>query len=154
MQKDDSQLRLATNADCPAVRTMVFEVLREYGLIPDPEDTDADLEDLEGFYSAGWFVVLESKDGVIGSVGLLPMSEGVVELRKMYLHREWRGRGLGRGLLEAALAEARHRGARKVVLGTAGVLVEAVELYKRFGFQTSKERHPATRCDQSWELVL
>ena len=154
MQKDDPILRAATNADCAAVRTLVFEVLREYGLLPDLIDTDADLDDLEKHYYEGWFAVLEADGRIIGSVGLFPLGTGVMELRKMYIHREWRGRGLGRQLLERVLAEARRMGTCKVVLGTANVLVEAIGLYRRFGFQQSNECHSAARCDQVWELVL
>lgn len=157
MQKQDCQphLRPATNADGGAVRKMVFDVLREHGLPPDPEGTDADLADIEGHYRGGWFAVLEVDGaGIIGSVGLCPLEGAVMELRKMYLHRDWRGRGLGRRLMECALTEARRLGTRKLVLGTAGVLVEAVALYERFGFKPSRREHSATRVDQSWELDL
>ena len=158
MQKDDStstpRLRPATNADGDAVRTLVFEVLREYGLSPDPESTDADLSEIEQHYHNGWFSVLEVNGQIIGSVGLLPQEETVMELRKMYLYRDWHGHGLGRLLLEQALNEARQRGARRVVLGTAKVLGEAVALYEQSGFRPSQEKHPASRVDQAWKLDL
>ncbi len=148
------RLRPATNADGDAVRTLVFEVLREYGLSPDSEGTDADLFKIEQHYRNGWFSVLEVDGQIIGSVGLSPQEKTVMELRKMYLHRDWRGRGLGRLLLNQALDEARKRGTRRVVLGTARVLSEAVALYEQSGFRPSQERHPASRVDQAWELDL
>ncbi|MDP7050551.1 MAG: GNAT family N-acetyltransferase [Verrucomicrobiota bacterium] len=148
------RLRPATNADGDTVRTLVFEVLREYGLPPDPEGTDADLSEIEQHYRNGWFSVLEVDGQIIGSVGLLPQEETVMELCKMYLHCDWRGRGLGRLLLEKALDEAQKRGARRVVLGTARVLGEAVALYEQSGFQPSQEKHTAPRVDQTWELDL
>ena len=147
-------MRPATNADGATVRALVFEILREHGLEPDPPGTDADLADLRTFYREGWFAVQELNGQIIGSVGLLPMDDGVFELRKMYLRREHRGQGWGRMLLEGAMAEARSMGARKIVLGTAAVLVEAVALYDQFGFRKSDDNHPAARCDQAWELDL
>lgn len=36
---------------------MIFDVLREYNLAPDP--ADADLADLQQFYRSGWFEVLD-----------------------------------------------------------------------------------------------
>ena len=158
MQKDDlarmPRLRPATNADGDAVRALVFEVLREYGLPPDPEGTDADLSEIERHYRNGWFSVLDVDEQIIGSVGLLPLEETVMELRKMYLHRDWRGRGLGRLLLEQALDEAQQRGARRIILGTAKVLTEAAALYEQSGFQPSQHTHPASRVDQAWKLDL
>ena len=151
------RLRPATSADGPAVRDLVFGVLREYGLKPDPADTDADLNDIEASYLArgGLFQVLETPDGrIIGSVGLYPLGPGVCELRKMYLAPAARGQGQGRRLLEHALAAARARGFRRIVLETATVLKEAIALYRRYGFQPYQADHVASRCDQTYALDL
>jgi putative acetyltransferase len=157
MQKELPTLRTATRADSAAVQAMVFEILREYKLPPEPANTDSDLDDLEHFYQKGWFAVLEWEGQIVGSVGLLPedlQKQGVLELRKMYLRQACRGRGWGRLLLENAIHQARVLGATKITLGTAKVLVEAVALYQQFGFQRVNTPHTAQRCDQSWELDL
>jgi ribosomal protein S18 acetylase RimI-like enzyme len=44
-------------------------------------------------------------------------------------------RGAGRRLMEASVAEARARGARKLVLRVLGVNVRARQLYQSCGFQ-------------------
>lgn len=152
-----SRLRPATNADSAAVKAMVFGVLTEYGLKPDPACTDADLDDLEGNYArrGGSFSVLEATDGtIIGSVGIDAAGAGVCELRKMYLSRAHRGKGLGKLLLDHGLSEARRLGFRRVVLETASVLTEAIRLYERYGFRPYQPNHLATRCDQAYCLDL
>jgi len=154
MQKELPTFRTATRIDEAAVQAMIFEILQEYQLAPDPAETDADLADLENFYRSGWFAVLEWEGRIVGSVGILPEGKGVVELRKMYLCSTHRGRGWGRLMLERALQEARTLGARKITLGTATVLVEAVTLYEQFGFRRIDTPHTAQRCDQAWELDL
>jgi len=151
------RLRPATNSDCEPVRNLVFTVLGEYGLKPDPRCTDADLDDIEQSYLArgGMFRVLEDKDGaIIGSYGLYPTEPGVCELRKMYLRRDHRGQGLGRRLLEDALACARQAGFRRVNLETASVLKEAIRLYERYGFRPCQADHLSCRCDQAYTLDL
>jgi putative acetyltransferase len=151
------RLRPATKQDGGAVRALIFGILREYGLQPDPAGTDSDLDDLEAAYAGrnGWFAVLVTDTGEIaGSVGLLPVGTDGVELRKMYLGRAWRGRGLGRALLAAALGEARRRGFRRVVLETASVLREAIRLYERAGFRRRPGAPHACRCDLTLELSL
>ena len=153
----DVTIRSATDADATAVRTLVAEVLAEYGLAPDPDGVDADLEQLERSFAAagGLFEVVEAADGrIVGSCGLYPLRDGVVELRKMYLAPEVRGRGLGRLLMERALAWCRDHGIRRVELETAGVLVEAIGLYRSYGFRPTKSDHLASRCDQSYALDL
>lgn len=158
MTRASPSLRPATNADAPAVRELVFGVLREYGLAPDPDCTDSDLADIEAAYHrrGGRFGVLvdEAAGQVLGSVGLYPVDEQTVELRKMYLRRNARGRGLGRRMLEHALAEARRMGFARVTLETASVLTEAIALYRRYGFTPFDAPHCSRRCDQTYVLAL
>lgn len=60
---------------------MIFRVLRGYNLVP--AGRDANLVNLEQFYRPGWFTVLEWERQIVGSVGLLPVAEGVMELDLM-----------------------------------------------------------------------
>ena len=151
------QLRPATTADSPAVRDLVFAILREYGLEPDPASTDADLADINASYHqrGGRFDVLVDEAGkIVGSVGLYPAEPGTAELRKMYLHAAARGQGHGRRLLEHALHEARRLGVRTLTLETATVLKEAIALYRRYGFEPFNAAHCSPRCDQTYRLEL
>lgn len=151
------RLRRANNADCPKITDLVFNVLQEYNLKPDPDSTDFDLKDVERSYfeRGGAFYVLEEKAGsIIGAYGLYPTDEAVCELRKMYVHRSFRGRGLGKLLLDDALAEARRMGFRKVTLETASALKEAISLYKSYGFAEYRPEHLSSRCDQAFVLEL
>ena len=151
------RLRPATNADRQPIADLVYTVLHEYHLRPDPECTDADLRDIEQSYLArgGAFRVLEAQDGrIIGAYGLYPMEAGTCELRKMYLHRGYRGKGLGKRLLEDALANARRLGFTRITLETASVLKEAIGLYEGYGFVPYQPEHLSTRCDQAYVLDL
>jgi GNAT superfamily N-acetyltransferase len=143
--------------DGPALSGLVFGILREHGLEPDPTGTDAALADVESHYARanGWFEVLcHGADELVGSVGLARVRPGVFELRTMYLKIAHRGQGLGRALLDLALAEARHRGAIRVTLETAKVLRKAVALYERRGFRHSPIAPHIDRCDLAMELEL
>lgn len=151
------KLRSATNADREQVKDLVYTVLAEYGLKHDPDTTDADLKDIEQSYLArgGAFRVLEPEGGaIIGAYGLYPMGERSCELRKMYLRKDYRGQGLGRRLLDDALAEARKLGFKSVVLETASVLKEAIALYESYGFVPYQADHLSARCDQAYRLAL
>jgi putative acetyltransferase len=151
------KLRLANNKDCEYVAQLVYGVLTEYGLKPDPACTDADIKDIELSYfnRGGTFYVLEAEDGsIIGAYGLYPMDGHACELRKMYLEKAHRGKGLGRLLLEDALSKARHLGFERMILETASVLKEAISLYKSYGFVEYNPPHMSSRCDQAYQLEL
>ena len=156
-QVDNLRLRVANNSDCEYIANLVFGVLGEYGLKPDPASTDADIKDIESSYfgRGGTFLVLEAEDGsIVGAYGLYPLQEHTCELRKMYLHKAYRGRGMGKLLLDDALAKARQLGFTKMVLETASVLKEAIALYKSYGFAEYAPDHLSSRCDQAYSLEL
>ncbi len=148
-------LRPANNKDGRAIRKLVYEVLEEYGLMPDPDTTDADINDIDSAYfkRGGVFYILEEQDGAaIGCYGLYPVGHRACELRKMYLVRAHRGKGLGRFMLEDALAKARRMEFKTVVLETASVLKEAIDLYERYGFGRYEPEHISSRCDRAYRL--
>lgn len=149
--------RSASNADIPAIQELVFSVLKEYELEPDPETTDADLADIQASYfdNGGRFDVLVNDGGdIVGTVGLFSLSSDICELRKMYLHPAHRGRGHGKRILDFSIQNALNMGFKRVILETASVLKEAIVLYERFGFRPLEAHNLADRCDQAYFLDL
>jgi GNAT superfamily N-acetyltransferase len=71
----------------------------------------------------------------IGCVALIPMEDGVFELSKMAVSPHCRGRGIGRHLLEHAIAQARIIGVRSLFLGSSTKLPDAIHLYESVGFR-------------------
>ncbi|UCE61121.1 MAG: GNAT family N-acetyltransferase [Phycisphaerales bacterium] len=151
------RIREATNADTEQVKEIVFTALTEYGLSHDSSGVDSDLEDIEANYirAGGTFEVVEDDDGrIIGCVGLHRIGEGVCELRKMYLKREARGKGLGKTLLKRSIERAGKLGFRRVELETAAPLKEAIALYEQYGFRPIESERICSRCDQAYALDL
>lgn len=77
-------------------------------------------------------------DRPVGTVTLLhhdDLAEDEQGIVAMWVSASARGRGVGRALVEAALAEARARGARRVLLDVADDNGPARALYERAGFR-------------------
>jgi molybdopterin-guanine dinucleotide biosynthesis protein A/GNAT superfamily N-acetyltransferase len=128
-------------------RALVSDTLREFGFEPDPA-IDPDLADPAKSYAALW-VVLEG-DVVVGSVALRDLGDRELELKRMYLRRSQRGRGLGRRLLVTALDWARAHGARAIHLDTTEEMEAARHLYEQHGFR----RVPGTAPRQGQQRLL
>jgi putative acetyltransferase len=156
--KEFMNIRLATNQDKEEIQKIVFGVLSEYGLKNDPLGTDSDLNDIEKNYieKGGTFVVVENDSNqILGTGGLFYLKPGVCELRKMYLLKETRGKGIGKKMMDYLLAKARELGFERIELETASVLKEAINLYIHYGFRPIEcSSHLASRCDQAYALDL
>lgn len=60
---------------------------------------------------------------------------GDVELKRIYCFSRFHGAGIGQALMEAAIDDARRRGAPRLLLGTYQDNHRAVAFYKRHGFE-------------------
>jgi putative acetyltransferase len=149
------KLVAATNLQTAEIQALVFYVLEEYGL--EMGNIDFCLKDVEKHYfeKGGYFgVLLDENKKVVATAGLLNLGENSAELRKMYLLSNHRGKGLGKFMLTALIEKARDLGFKRIELETASVLIEAINLYKKFGFKGFDSNHIAKRCDQAYELVI
>jgi putative acetyltransferase len=94
----------------------------------------------------------------VGCVALIPMLDGVYEISKMAVSPHLRGRGIGRRLLQHAIAQARRIGAKSLFLGSNTQLKDAVHLYESVGFHHVKPETlpptPYSRADVFMEMHL
>jgi len=86
-------------------------------------------------------LVAEAGDAVVGYVALhqsIPLRSHahVLEVKGLAVDPSWRGHGIGRQLVEAAMEEAARRGARKLTLRVLAPNTGARRLYERCGFTT------------------
>ncbi len=87
---------------------------------------------------------------VIGTVALLKdAAAGEYEVSKMGVEAGWRGRGAGRRLLDAAVAEFKRRGGRMLFLESNSKLGPALKLYEDAGFVHQRGLRPGSHYARS-----
>lgn len=75
-------------------------------------------------------------DGVaVGCGAFRRLSDGVVEIKRMFVEPDLRGQGIGRAILAELEAWARELGAKTARLETSKRLESAVELYRSAGYR-------------------
>ena len=125
----------------PAARDVVgryfTEIGRRFGFDPSGE-TEKDALLLAP--PTGVFVVALSDGEPVACGGLqaiAPLVDGqsVVEFKRMWVHDDWRGAGLGSRLLRHLEDQARELGHHTVRLDTNAALLEAIAMYQRAGYQ-------------------
>jgi GNAT superfamily N-acetyltransferase len=143
--------------DIAEVRRLVLAYAATRATTPGIEYMRADAAALPGPYVAprGGLWLAASGDLGIGCVALRPLGDDVVEVKRMFVDGAWRGRGVGRALLEALIAGARTRGNRTLRLGTLQDMTAAQALYHSLGFMPIGRYRPDELMDtRFYELAL
>lgn len=109
----------------------------EFGVAITAEE-QPDLLSIPDFYQRGggnFWLALHGRR-VVGTVALLDIGAGQGALRKMFVHRDYRGGALGvsRRLLGALLEWAPAHGIAQIFLGTTSKYLAAHRFYEKNGF--------------------
>ncbi|MCK6389585.1 MAG: carbonate dehydratase [Azonexus sp.] len=134
-------LRTLTANDTAAIE-QVRQYFRNYaawlGVDLSYQNFDQEMASLPGAYSApqGRLFFAEIDGRPAGCVGVrpLPDSEGVCEMKRLYVSPEARGQGVGARLAVAAIKAAKDIGYRKLMIDTLPNMRMAVKLYRELGF--------------------
>jgi ribosomal protein S18 acetylase RimI-like enzyme len=99
-------------------------------------------------------IVAVAGDAVIGSIHVGVSGHGYGEIG-MAIAREWRGRGVGSALMEAAIAWARERGLHKLSLGVFAHNAAGLALYRKYGFveEGRRVKHYRRQSGELWDSI-
>ncbi|MEO8660319.1 MAG: GNAT family N-acetyltransferase [Bryobacteraceae bacterium] len=90
----------------------------------------------DAILKGGGRIFFSVKDGVpVGCCALVSTADGEFEVAKMAVTEQAQGLGIGRGLLQRVIDEARDAGATRLFLNTNTVLTPAIRLYESVGFR-------------------
>ena len=147
------EVRFAEARDVPAVLVLVADTLAEFGLeFGKGSPTDEELRHLPDSYAAagGAFWVAMRAGELLGTAGVFPVAPATFELRKMYLRPASRGLGVGKQLLDVAVAWVREHGGKRIVLDTIEEMTRAIAFYEANGFVRDDAQKRAARCTRGY----
>ena len=137
------RVRAATEADVPRLCELLAVLFtQEAEFAPDAAAQARGLRTILDDEAAGRVLVLEEGGKVLGMASLLFtvstfLGARVALLEDVVVDPAHRGRGLGAALVQAAIAEARNAGCRRITLLTDGLNAAAKAFYQRAGFVES-----------------
>jgi putative acetyltransferase len=102
------------------------------------QNFEQELAGLPGDYSPphGRLLLAAYEGQLAGCVALHEWESGICEMKRLYLRPAFRGKGFGRVLAEAIIAEARNIGYQRMRLDTiVPIMKDAVEMYRKLGFR-------------------
>jgi carbonic anhydrase len=102
------------------------------------QNFEQEMASLPGAYTAPegrlFFAQVDGRPAGCVGVRPLPESDGVCEMKRLYVTPEERGHGVGAALALAAIKAAKEIGYRKLIIDTLPSMRMAVKLYRELGF--------------------
>src|ERR1700730_12274272 len=124
-------------AQIEQARELFLEYAQSLGFSLCFQNFDQELASLPGDYAPpdGRLLLAIEADQIAGCVALRKIDESTCEMKRLFLRSACRGKGLGRKLAEAIIAEARQLGYQRMRLDTLpGKMDQAIELNRSLGF--------------------
>jgi putative acetyltransferase len=120
---------------------LIRTVFREFridkpGTVYFDPTTDSLYELFRAHGSVYW--IAEENGAMAGGCGIYPtpgLADGCAELVKFYLLQQWRGKGIGKALMEKCFESAKQMGYSKLYLESLPELSKAVSMYLKSGFR-------------------
>lgn len=128
-----------TDAYRQQVIELIVRIQQDEFQIPITAAEQPDLQQIPGFYQKdnGNFWLAISDAGVVGTIALLDIGDHQGALRKMFVHKDHRGKGSGTGqlLFNTLVSWAQQKGYQEVYLGTTAKFLAAHRFYEKNNFK-------------------
>lgn len=141
------KIRTIQASDDEQVGILIRSVGKEFGAVGQgfgPSDSEVEAMSLHYAEPKHLFLVItlpsggpDSDETVVGCGGIAPLDpeKGICELKKLFLHPDHRGSGLGKALTQKCLTFANAVGYQHCYLDTLSSMKRAISIYEKFGFE-------------------
>lgn len=136
------KIRPATKDDVSRIVKLIGDIWAEYDCVLDTEKEEQYLLDPDGYFHArnGEFWVVEQESEIAATVAVMTNDKNTAELKSLYVHKEFRQKGLGEKLTNLAIDFCRGKGAKIIILWSDTRFIKAHRLYERLGFEPFDKR--------------
>ena len=139
-----TKYRKIKSEDNNAIKDIIRKALSEFGgNRPGTAYYDKEIHNMYEAYNkegCAYFIITDN-DNVIGGGGIQPLKgtdKNICELQKVYLKKEYRGKGIGQRILELCIDFAKEAKYDAIYLETFPNMKGAQKLYKKLGFNFLK----------------
>ena len=133
--KDNILVRDCLDSDREELSLFLKSIFNEKGWVATPDDH---LDDPKEYFEEhkGVLLILENNKVIIGSSVLIPLNKDECLLKRFYLAKDYRGKGLADKLLEYTLKIAKRDGYKKVLLDVSKDNDRAIHFYEKNNFKS------------------
>ncbi len=132
-------IEIYTNTYQQVVSELILNIQRNEFGVPITLEQQPDLATIPHFYQKGngnfWIALVDKT--VVGTIALIDIGNQQIALRKMFVHKDFRGKefNVGQSLLDTAIQWMEKKKCTDVFLGTIELFVAAQKFYRKNGFE-------------------
>lgn len=130
-----------------AVEELVLPIQQGEFEVKITREEQPDLVDIRGAFQTGlgnfWVAVSpDDSDRVVGTIGVYDIGDQKVALKKMFVHKDFRGKhhGVAAALMQTAKEWCREHQVKTILLGTTAQMSAAHRFYEKNGFVEVAQR--------------
>lgn len=153
MQRDS--IKIHTLSTSRAIRQQVVHMIETIQVdefsIPITPDINACIFKADEVFSYNnrchfWYATDEA-GLIVGSVGLKKVTEGCGEVKKFFVHKNYRGKGIAHKLMKKMVQAAKKNKFDHLYLGTVPLLKSALNFYTKAGFENIPKKDLPKECE-------
>lgn len=136
------KIRPVETRDIPQIVKLIGDIWAEYDCVFDVEREETYLLAPDEYFRAkdGGFWVAENNKKIIATVAVQMLDERTAELKSLYVHKDFRGEGLGQKLTEFSILFTKAKARNELILWSDTRFTNAHRLYERLGFKRVSSR--------------
>jgi putative acetyltransferase len=130
-------IRAKSKKELGHIRELFLEYAKSLNFNLCFQDFEKELKELPGEYAPpeGSLLLAIYENNIAGCVALRKLSEGICEMKRLYVRPAYRGSEIGKKSAVKIIEQARKIGYKKMRLDTIPSMAEAIELYRSLGFK-------------------
>jgi ribosomal protein S18 acetylase RimI-like enzyme len=140
MDKEIVYKKLETKEEVIKAKELIIEYIKWLDQDLSFQNIDDELINFPQKYKEpdGAFIIAKYNDNIIGCVGLKKLDENICEMKRLFVNDEYKGKGIGKKLVEIIIEEAKIRNYKKMRLDTLRTMKNALKIYYKNNFYEIK----------------
>jgi ribosomal protein S18 acetylase RimI-like enzyme len=119
-----------------SAKELIMEYIKWLDMDLSFQNINEELNDFPKKYEEpdGAFIIAKENNNIIGCVGMKKMDKKICEMKRLFVDDKYKGKGIGKKLVEIIIEEAQSKNYERMRLDTLNIMESALNIYYKNGF--------------------
>ncbi|GHS93623.1 acetyltransferase CD1211 [Bacteroidia bacterium] len=136
MEQNILYKKLETNEEIVGAKNLILEYIKWLNQDLCFQNIDDELNNFPEKYKEpeGAFIIAKENDKIVGIVGMKKIEDKICEMKRLFVNDNYKGKGIGKKLVEIIIKEAKLKNYEKMRLDTLNSMEDALKIYHKNDF--------------------